>query len=71
MNKNSTIEIPVVGDGATYTIGADAYPYTVVAVSPTGSRITIQRDTALFDRLTGEYTYVRDNTGRVSLDPSF
>lgn len=35
---------PVVGDPATYSVGSDAYPATVVAVSKSGHRVTLQDD---------------------------
>lgn len=35
---------PLVGMGATYTIGSDRYPYTIIAVSASGKRCTIQQD---------------------------
>ena len=38
---------PTIGDGATYTIGADSYPYTVIEVSPSGKTIRVQRDRAV------------------------
>lgn len=37
---------PTVGMGATAGYGSDAYPYTIVAVSPSGTRISVQEDTA-------------------------
>lgn len=36
--------MPTVGMGATYSIGSDSYPCTVVAVSKTGHKITLARD---------------------------
>jgi len=41
----NTTEIKV-GDGATYQIGSDRYPYTVVEIL-TGKRIVVQRDDAV------------------------
>lgn len=35
---------PIVGMGATYSIGGDSYPCTVVKVSPTGHRIEVAFD---------------------------
>lgn len=43
--KNETL-IPVVGMGATYYIGSDRYPYTIIAVNKTGKTICVQRDKA-------------------------
>lgn len=37
---------PEVGMGATAGYGSDCYPYTIVAVSASGKRITVQQDTA-------------------------
>lgn len=34
----------VVGDGANYAFNGDAYPVTVVEVSPSGTRIVVRRD---------------------------
>jgi hypothetical protein len=33
---------PSIGDLATYYIGSDCYPYTVVAISKTGYKVTLQ-----------------------------
>lgn len=35
-----------VGDGANYSFNGDAYPVTVIEVSPNGTRITVRRDRA-------------------------
>jgi hypothetical protein len=37
-----TTSTPVVGDEATYSVGSDSYPATVVAVSKSGHRVTLQ-----------------------------
>lgn len=33
-----------VGDGAHYSFNGDSYPVTVIAVSPNGARVTVQKD---------------------------
>ncbi len=38
--------IPKVGDGATYTLYTDRYACTVIAVSKSGKKVTLQRDHA-------------------------
>lgn len=40
MNENK--DAPAVGSLATYHIGSDCYPYTVIAMSPSGHRVTLQ-----------------------------
>lgn len=35
---------PEVGMGATMYVGSDRYPYTVIAVSPSGFKVTLQAD---------------------------
>ena len=40
----TTTQTPVVGDPATYSVGSDSYPATVVAVSKSGHRVTLQDD---------------------------
>lgn len=35
---------PAVGKPATYQIGSDYYPYTIIAVSPSGAKVTIKGD---------------------------
>jgi hypothetical protein len=40
----TTNTTPVVGDAATYSVGSDSYPATVVKVSPSGHRVTLQDD---------------------------
>ena len=46
-----------VGDGATWTIATDRVACTVVEVSPSGHRVTVQRDKAVMVRgdMFGEY----------------
>lgn len=36
----------LIGTGATRYAGSDAYPYTIVAVSPSGKKVTVTRDKA-------------------------
>jgi hypothetical protein len=38
-----TASIPRVGDLASYGHGGDSYPYTVIAVSKSGHKVTLQR----------------------------
>jgi hypothetical protein len=35
---------PEAGKAATYNIGSDYYPYTIVAVSPSGHKVTVRAD---------------------------
>lgn len=48
---------PAPGKAATYSIGSDYYPYTIVAVSKAGTKLTVRRDSArrgVFEPATGE-----------------
>lgn len=63
-NSNS----PVLNSPATVTIWTDSYPVTVIAISKSGSKITLQRDRAVV--ISGsvmdgsaKYEIVRDTTG--------
>ena len=38
--------IPVVGMGATESVGSDSYPYTIIEVSPSEKTIVVQQDIA-------------------------
>lgn len=38
---------PYVGQGGTYSIGTDRYAVTVIAVSPSGHRVTVRDDRAI------------------------
>ena len=38
---------PEIGMGVTHVMWSDRHAYTVIAVSPSGKRCTIQRDTAI------------------------
>lgn len=40
----STSSLPQVGTHGSYSIGSDSYPCTVVAVSPSGHRVTVETD---------------------------
>jgi len=40
----TTLIKPAVGDGAYLQLGADAYAYTVIEVSPSGKTIKVQQD---------------------------
>ena len=45
MNTSTTSaasNVPAVGTRASYSVGSDRYPCTVVAVSPSGHRITVR-----------------------------
>jgi len=52
--------LPEVGTPATYCAGSDCYAYTVIKVSPTGAKITVQRDT---DMCVAEGQYERNSAG--------
>lgn len=41
------VYMPKVGDPATYGIGSDSYPYTIVSVSASGKTITARRDQSI------------------------
>lgn len=62
---------PIVpGMGATYRVGSDRYACTVVAVSPSGHKVTTRDDTAIRTDSNGmsesqEYRYERDPNGTV------
>lgn len=43
MEKTETLKV---GDGATYNVGSDSYPYTIVEISPNGRTVKIQADKA-------------------------
>lgn len=46
MTKLAVTNMPRIGDGATYNCGSDAYPFTIVDVSPDGRTIVVQPDNA-------------------------
>jgi predicted metal-dependent phosphoesterase TrpH len=62
---------PRVGDGATYTLWTDSHACTVIAVSASGKRVTLQRDKATIINVADvragkaepEYVYERDTEG--------
>lgn len=59
---------PKVGDGITFHAGSDCYPWTIIAVSPSGKKITVQRDKAVRTDDNGyggeqEYSITPDPTG--------
>ncbi len=62
-----SLQAKPVGDGATYTLWTDSYACTVVAVSPSGKQVTLQRDKATITNLEAvrngteppKYTYAR------------
>lgn len=45
---------PEVGMGASHGYGSDSYPYTIVKVSPSGKKVTVQRDEVMV--LEGTFT---------------
>lgn len=62
---NLVERIPRVGDPATECVGSDRYPYTVVAVSPSGKTIKAQQDREVFVKGSeadgsAEYVYERN-----------
>ena len=66
MEKDLT---PTIGMGCTYSIGGDAYPATIIEVSPSGHRIKIQMDKAVVTSSKGMgqevYEITRDTDGRI------
>lgn len=65
--------IPVlnVGDGVTMNIGSDRYPATVIAVSKSGRKVTVQHDTATATEDSNyygdqSYTYEANPNGRIA-----
>lgn len=48
--------VPDVGDGATYGVGSDCYPFTVIRVSDSGKTAWIQEDFAKRIDKGGPYT---------------
>ena len=63
-NTNKMTHVFAVGDGATYGIGSDRYAGTVVAVSPTGHRVTLQFDHArCASYAEQDYTYTPNPDG--------
>jgi hypothetical protein len=45
-SQNRNLDTPKVGDGATFRVWSDCHACTVVAVSKSGLKVTLQRDTA-------------------------
>lgn len=63
---------PHVGQGATVGIGSDRYAATVIAVSPSGHKVTVQYDKATRTDNRGldewqEYTYEADPHGTIQV----
>lgn len=61
---------PHVGQGATVGVGTDRYAATVIAVSPSGHKVTVQYDKATRTDKNGycgpqEYTYEPDPSGAI------
>lgn len=59
-----------IGMGATFCIGSDSYPATVIDITPSGKTVTIQEDN--YEIISGsshdgsaEYTYSANPNGRV------
>jgi len=56
-----------VGQGATYSIGSDSYPYTVIEMSANGRTIVLQKDTterAVPGDPTSEWVHKRNPEGK-------
>ena len=60
---------PVVGMGATMQIGSDSYAYTITAVSPSGHRITMQRDRTVPTKASKPIGYVASGPHMYTADP--
>jgi hypothetical protein len=68
MNTETMNQIPQVGDGATIAYFSDRRACTIVAVSKSGKKVTVQFDTALRSDERGmsdaqEYCYYRNPEG--------
>lgn len=66
----STPVVPVVGMGATIQYWSDSHPGTVIAVSPSGAKVTVQEDKATRTDTNGmsdmqSYTYEPDPNGKI------
>lgn len=56
-----------VGDGVSYGFGSDSYPATVIAVSKSGRKVTIQNDDYEYIKGTDqEYVYTKNENGGIS-----
>jgi len=60
-------QLPKVGDGATYSIGSDSYPMTIIEVSKSGYKVTAQHDSA--EMVEGS-EYTNDAVYRYERNPS-
>jgi hypothetical protein len=67
-----TMTTPTIGTHGYYSIGSDAYPVTVIAVSKSGKKITVQYDKFYGDKENGhdyfgqqKWRYERNENGRI------
>ena len=59
-----------VGDGATVQLGSDQYPYTIIWINGTGTRLTLQQDKSIRLDNNGmsdcqSYDYIKDLDGEI------
>lgn len=55
-----------VGDGVSYGFGSDSYPATVIAVSKSGRKVTIQSDNSEYVKGTDqEFIYTKNPHGTI------
>lgn len=57
---------PEIGMGATERVGSDCYAYTVIEVTPSGKRATVQRDKAI---ATKDNSFTEEQEYRYESDP--
>jgi len=62
-----TIIVPAIGMPATIAIGSDCYPATVIAISKSGRRITLQAATAT---PTADYNYTSNQVHTFAPNPN-
>ena len=55
--------VPTTGTHGSFQVGSDRYPCTVVAVSPSFRKATVQRDTYKVTLPDGGYEFTRDLNG--------
>jgi hypothetical protein len=68
------MNIPKIGTHGCYSIGSDAYPVTVIAVSKSGKKITVQYDSFVGDKENGHdyfgtqvWRFERNENGRIEI----
>lgn len=67
---DNDVMIPTqIGEGVTVSIGSDAYPYTIIDISPSGKTIYLQEDRVERIDSNGisevqEYKYFRNSEGK-------